>query len=216
MYKVALPLIVVAMLLAWAPVAAIQEATPEPEWRYRVSGIPADGTLNVRARAGTTSDVVGRLEGDAAGIVVTGVRQEVRGSVWWQIVFPDAMRGTGWVNARYLTPQDPGAERETGFPLACSGTEPFWSLRLADGTGIMEQMDGERASWGTGDWLSARGRWGRYAVPLTAEDGRTGYTVISRTYHFCSDGMSDMQYPYDATIITPADNVLGGCCRRLR
>ena len=210
-------LVLLLILIATAPTAAfaIQEATPQPEWRYEVSGVRADSALNVRAQAGTDAAIIGELAADATDVVVTGVRRPWRGSVWWEIVWPAAESGYAWVNARYLTPVAPHEEREAGFALACSGTEPFWSLRIADGEAQFDRMDGERETWQAGAWNPAGGRWGTFAVRLDVPSGeQPGHAAIQRDFRFCSDGMSEFQYPYDVLLITPDETVLSGCCRR--
>src|SRR5690606_12329251 len=121
-----------------APAHAIQEMTPEPGLRYEVVDVATGDVLNVRAQPGTTATITGRLPADTADVRVAGTRTEVAGSVWWQIIGP---HGSGWVNARYLTPMDVHAEHEKSFPLRCLGTEPFWSLAVDGDKARLETPD---------------------------------------------------------------------------
>lgn len=218
-YAAGTTLLLATAWLCWSmPAAAIQEATPQPEWRYAVAGVAAEDWLNVRAHAGVQSPVVGRLQPDADGVVVTGVRLPVRGSVWWEIAWPETSTGRAWVNARYLTPTAPHDEREQGFPLACSGTEPFWSLRVDGDRARFDRMNGDTGEWHAGSWNVASGQWGRFAIRLESGQGiEPGHAAVARDFRFCSDGMSDFQYAYDVTLILPdGEGVLAGCCRRMR
>ena len=74
---------------------------------YQVTGVAADDMLNVRAGPGVENVILGMLAPDAAGISPTGrVETASDGGTWWQIDDPTLPGGTGWVNARFLHPQD--------------------------------------------------------------------------------------------------------------
>lgn len=193
------------------PALAIEELTPEPAWLYRVTGVAAGDVLNIRAQPDPAAEIVGALEPDAGGVVVAGTRMEIGGSVWWQVAGGD---GPGWVNARYLTPEDdaPPSGDET-FALQCTGTEPFWSVRVAEGEARFETPADESKVWQAGPMTRAMGLTGRYAIRLESGDG-VGHLAAWRNHRFCSDGMSDIGFPYEAIVVTPGGTVYAGCCLR--
>lgn len=199
------------LLLSWLalPSLAREPAIPDPGQRYRVVGVEAGDVLNVRAHPGTGSPIVGELAPDAEGIVVAGTRMRLDGGVWWQVAAPE---GIGWVNARHLAPDGtPLAERES-FPLRCVGTEPFWNARIEGGEARFETPE-ESQGWRAGPMNPAIGLVGRFAVRL--EDGEeTGNLSAWRNPAFCSDGMSDVQFPYESILVAPDGRVFGGCCLR--
>jgi uncharacterized membrane protein len=199
-----------AVHLVTAPAMATQEFTPEPGWRYRVVGVAPDDTLNVREQPDPTSERVTTIAPDATDIAVTGIRIEAGGSVWWLIA--DADRREGWVNARYLTPMSTDAELETDYPLLCAGTEPFWSLDVRGEKAELNLPEGEPATW-TATILPGPGAPPHRMVRLEA-GGRTGHLAAFRTQQFCSDGMSDQLYPFEALLAGPDDEVRYGCCSR--
>ncbi len=204
-------LVLVALAAATRPAAAIQEFTPEPGWRYEVTGVTPPDVLNVREQPGVEAGVVATLPPDAGDIAVTGVRAEVDGSVWWRILTPD---GQGWVNARFLQPTDPGSEEETGWPLTCAGTEPFWSLSVSPGgEARLSTPDTEAAAWSAGPAITAAGTRGMISVRLEA-DGSVGHLAVIRDYDFCSDGMSDFMHPFHGLVAGPDGEVRAGCCWR--
>lgn len=205
-------------VLASGTAPAIQEATPEPDQRYRVVDVAPGSALNLRAGPGTASDVVATLAPDTDDLTVTGVRRELAGQVWWQLPVPDGVNVEGtdqrlaWAHSRYLTPQAPA--RETGFELQCSGTEPFWSLSLKNNEAIWSQIGEAQSTWHASARSTAAGTLGgAYAVRLD-DDGAAGFAAVTRRYQFCYDGMSDLQYPYEVLLMTPDDRVFSGCCRR--
>ena len=211
--KILAALISAAALLSAAPALAIQEFTPEPGWRYRVVGVAANDVLNVREQPGTEGRIIGRLQPRSRNTIVTGARVEAGGSVWWRVIAGDT---TGWVNARYLTPVSTSADTETGYPLACSGTEPFWSLEVRGGRARLSTpgADGVKATvWQAKPFRAAAGNPATGAVRLESR-GDVGYLAVMRTYDFCSDGMSDLQYPFDAVLAGPDGTVRSGCCER--
>ena len=187
--------------------------TPDPSLRYRVIDVAADDQLNVREQPGVDAGAIGGLAPHADNIVITGAVMEVEGSDWWEIVFFEGYLSRGWVNGRFLEAMDE-VESERDYPLACGGTEPFWSLDLADGEATYSTPDDETLSMSASDWRDASGRIGIFAVQLQRE-GQAGYAGIWRERDFCSDGMSDIRYPFGTIVILPEGEVLAGCCRRL-
>lgn len=198
------------LICAPAVALAIPQATPEPGRAYRVVDVAAGDTLTIRAAPHAQAERVGELAADAPSVHVAGTRVEAEGSVWWQVLQGD---GTGWVNARYLTLVDPAADPEQDYPLLCSGTEPFWNVVVRDDQAAFEVPGEAPVPWKAGPMTQASGSLGRYAVRLEA-DGDVGYLTASRNYHFCSDGMSDINFPFDAILIAPGGEVYGGCCAR--
>lgn len=95
--------------------------------------------------------------------------------------------------------------------LKCGGTEPFWNLTIGSHTAAYEDMEGKNVQFGT----------------VTVQDARGIKPGIVRKYDFknaqstadavvlkqsCSDGMSDVTYPYAITL-TIMKTVFSGCCR---
>ena len=206
-----IPVLAAALLLQ--PVAAAratQELTPEPAITYRVVGVATGDVLNVRRAADPGAEKIGDLPADAAGVVVTGSRVEWDGSVWWGVVLRGGAKG--WANARFLTPESDRPGPET-FPLACFGTEPFWSLRVGGGKAVFSDPEGGDVTMSAGETVMAAARLGRFAVPLSAGPDR-GTLAAFRSYDFCTDGMSESAYPYEAILVLPTGTVYSGCCER--
>lgn len=210
-----------AALFAVAGVSAGE--APEPGWTYRVVDVAGDDQLNVREQPGVGAPVVATLAPDASRIVVSGLRMRVGAGVWWEIHHGATPRSTGWVNARFLAPVDPGVEPDTGFALRCSGTEPFWSLEVdgAQAQFSTPQPDEKLPVWRASSWMNAANmRPGMTFVVRLYGDGQSdpGVAAISRPREpdACTDFMSDFEYPYDATVLTPEGRVLAGCCTRAR
>ena len=54
---------------------------------------------------------------------------------------------------------------------------------------------------------------GRYAIRLENENG-VGHLAAWRNHRFCSDGMSDIGFPYEGVMVTPDGAVHAGCSLR--
>ncbi|HUG24251.1 hypothetical protein [Piscinibacter sp.] len=200
-----------ALVLAAAPAHA---QTLDPSLRYRVVDVAAGDQLNVREQPGVEAPVIGAFAPHADDIVITGSVMEVEGSQWWEVAFVDGYLDKGWVNGRFLEPVDRQA-RDSDYPLQCSGTEPFWSLALDEGQATHSSPDAEAQSMSASRWREASGRIGIFAVQLE-RDGQIGYASVWRERDVCSDGMSDIGYPFGTIVILPEGEVLAGCCRRSR
>jgi uncharacterized membrane protein len=199
--------------------SAAADALPDPSARYRVIGVAVGDMLNVRVQPNTGAPVVATLQPEATGIVVTGVRELIGDSIWWELAQASARGATGWVNARFLARDESAAEPDANFALRCGGTEPFWSLEIGNGRALMSTPEGERPSWTASRWQNARGlRSGfRFVVPLERGGApEKGWAALSRAGQSCSDGMSDREFPYDTILMTPDGEVLAGCCARAR
>lgn len=200
-----------SLIFMASPVFATEEQTPEPTQTYRVIDVRKGDTLNIRVQPDTSSQIVGTLAPDADDVVVAGTRMERDGSFWWQIVGEDG--GLGWVNARYLAADETRPSDEAAFPLRCNGTEPFWTLSIGGEKAVFQTPVEPDLTWTAGPMTSAVGLVGRYAVRLESKDG-IGHVAAWRNHRFCSDGMSDVGFPYEAIVIAPDGTVYGGCCLR--
>jgi uncharacterized membrane protein len=210
---------VIALATLVAAAAASASEIPDPGLAYTVSGLAAGDRLNVRSAAGPAEPVAGTL---AAGtkVVMTGRRQSVpaasggRAGAWWEVVFAGAERGTGWVNAQFLAAA--GDQSETGYPLVCTGTEPFWNLAISTGQATFTEPGQDPGkTYQAGSWLPARGMSSQFAIRLEDGGRLSGFMSVIREPH-CSDGMSDTVYPFAGTLIFTDGRVLGGCCSRAR
>ncbi len=199
-----------SLICAASAAFATEEPTPEPLQTYRVIDVPEGDTLNIRAQPDASSQIIGTLRPDADDVIVAGTRMELAGSVWWQIVSDD---GLGWVNARYLAPDETPSSDDAMFPLRCAGTEPFWTLSIGGEQAVFETPVENDPTWTAGPMTRAVGLVGRYAVRLESEDG-IGQVAAWRNHRYCTDGMSDIGFPYEAMVIAPDGTVFGGCCLR--
>lgn len=206
---------IIAGILATAgpplPAWAENRPPPEPGRSYRVTGIASDDRLNVREAPAAEAAKKSALPPDAADIIVSGAVAEGSGSDWWEVIVPGTTGGTGWVNSRYLAPADEDKPSEPSFALRCIGTEPFWSTTFLTGEARYSTPDGDD-SWTAGGWLPTANRTDRFAIRIEDEGGRTGHAAISR--EICSDGMSDIRYPFEVLLVAPDGAVLSGCCAR--
>jgi uncharacterized membrane protein len=208
-------LILNLLLLIASPAAADQRSAPEPALTYRVVNVAPDDVLRVRSQPEASAPVIDNLPADASDIILTGLKQSVGQATWWQIVVKSADGSAGWVNSRFLAVVDPTAKPETSFGLRCIGTEPFWSLEIANGQASFTTPEGERWLWKAHSWRDAAGHQAgqRFVIQLESPNA-SGWAAVSRPQQFCSDGMSDLEYPYDLIVATPTGRVLGGCCAR--
>jgi uncharacterized membrane protein len=202
------------LILLSSPAWAYRDNPPEPGLRYRVIE-PVVGEVEVRSGPSVVGETIAIFDEKVRDVVVTGRVSVSAGRVWWEIVHKDVAGGSGWVAARFLAPIERTAGRETGYPLECTGAEPEWSLEVATEQGKFTSAEDADQSWSVADWLPARGQKGRFVVPLLspADDG-SGYLLINRTLQFCRAGSTDVEYPFDATLIAPSGAVFGGCCAR--
>ncbi len=192
-------------------------AYPEPELSYHVSGVQRGDTLTVRLQPGIGGEPAGVLESTAQGVIVSGVSQQIQGAEWWEIIYPAADGGFGWVNSTFLSPEQVTTESAANYPIQCIGTEPFWSVTIDEGGVTFSSPESKDVKFTSTSRVAAQGLRGHFVVRIkdvSSDAGPEGAVVVTMAYDYCSDNMSDNRYPFYATAMLPSGAVLGGCCRR--
>ncbi len=198
---------VLAMALMWAsPLAATQEYILPT--LFNVTGVADDDVLNIRVRPSAGAEIIGALAPDARGVEV--VAHDASGR-WAQI---NTGERSGWVALRYLAYRtdvwEPGA---VPAALRCIGTEPFWSLVTADDVAVFSTPDAPDRSMKLEAVLDTGVFRSPHRALLARSDARSLVAVIAPAA--CSDGMSDMAYGLEATLILQdgeGAGMLTGCC----
>ncbi|MEM1386977.1 MAG: hypothetical protein AAF626_13050 [Pseudomonadota bacterium] len=194
--------------LVLALILCASSAAAQPGY-FRVVGVAQNDTLNVRLGPSASTADIGDLSPNEVGVEVLGTDPTGR---WGRIIWQDAM---GWVSMRFLAPDPQPGIAGTSVPqgLVCGGTEPFWTLRLAQNSARYTDIVG--ADY-TMPITLARVASGRPAWPaLLAHAAPPNTTMTTITPALCSDGMSDRDYPYTATVVINENGqqqFVEGCC----
>jgi len=206
--------------LAWM-VSACLTLAPDPVRAtdyYDVVGVQEDDALNVRtnvagASALSDTEVVGGIPWDAKEVLATGVATTLGGTLWREVRYGNTQ---GFVSDDYLRPSA-GLDLTTApVDLDCTGTEPFWSLRVRGAAGTF-QIKGENAAPlqlkldGSFPAVGQIGMWQLVLrTPMALNDR---LALLTRTWA-CSDGMSDLIYAYELILMErhPTSGPLQGCC----
>ena len=167
-----------------------------------VSGVDQDDVLSLRAEPNANARLVGTLSSNASNIRVTA---QATGTLDW--IHIEANGVEGWVNASYLSYAN--AYEPLPIRLHRSGTEPFWGLELSySRADVSFAFNGQDFRAGFAAPISPPNQtnlWLRTRFELEAE-----FLVLRA--QSCSDGMSDMTYPY-SLVAKLEGNLLAGCCR---
>ena len=200
----------------------------DPNTTFRVVNVSANDAagLNVREYPAPGSDlsntrIVGHLSWRARGIISSGQVLRFAGATWRHIRLGNVI---GWVNAKYLKAELRNPDRaQLPEKIVCSGTEPFWTLRISNSSSVFEGTMADTGEWLESEKLDfiARNKianrstatWAVTVKRKSAPDYITA--LISKTGHYCSDGMSDRDYPYQAILLSGNVPVpMQGCCQR--
>jgi uncharacterized membrane protein len=117
---------------------------------------------------------------------------------------------------RFLAPDPQPQVGASGLPvgLTCAGTEPFWSLKLAQGSAVYSDLSGAAFALGLQGSRVAEGRPG-FPVQLGLAGAEANATALVRPLA-CSDGMSDRSYPWSVDLIlntASGGRYVTGCCQ---
>lgn len=187
------------LTLALCGPAAAQDVLPS--W-FRVTGVAADDVLNIRERPDPGSAVIGTLAPDATGVEVVAVDGD------WAVV--NNGEQSGYAALRYLARETGPVWNALQTPLACFGTEPFWSFKVDPAAGIATLVASDDLTGATSTITTA---WpGTPWAPVAAFSIAEGLAVL--TPAACSDGMSDRRFgiALDLFLTQPETLRLSGCC----
>ncbi|MEC4817390.1 MAG: hypothetical protein SAK29_29570 [Scytonema sp. PMC 1069.18] len=92
------------------------------------------------------------------------------------------------------------------------GTEPFWNVNVSKRGIVYSSPEVKKQTFPYVKPLKAEGR-PEDLVRVYQLKGRNNSTLIIKKVNSCSDGMSDKNYPYSATLIL-GNQVLEGCAER--
>lgn len=176
---------------------------------FDVTVVETWDTLNVREKPDGQAKVIATLPATAEGVEL--VARDSSGK-WGRV---NVGEHSGWVALRFLEAQE-GIWQPESLPqsLACSGTEPFWSLKTTKSGMIFSEPDAEDRALGLRKVMD-RGIEGEPTRGLIAGDDKGRVTAFIRPAQ-CSDGMSDRGYALAVSVILDGQDMpsrmLTGCC----
>lgn len=207
--------ILTLIFLLAASVAHAQFQFPLPRI-YVVTGVAANDTLNIRDRPSASSDDIGDLlPGQSTEVLMLSDDGN------WGLV--SLGERTGWVSTLFLQemPKTIGLSPNLpyGMPaeLACSGTEPFWSLHVFTGENVQfSDYSADAASPVIYPMLGVASPVNR--GPDTYAFSSPALTGILRR-EMCDDGMSGALFGWRLELLKTnggALRMLSGCCTALQ
>lgn len=204
-------------LTAWLSlmIAALLSTNLFAEELYAVRDVTADDYLNVRAQAGAQAMIVTMIPHDAKTVRLTGQEKQLGRATWVKVSWQSKQ---GWVNRRYLikageqlpvSAQKPAKSNPT---LRCGGTEPFWSIDVSRKTASFKPMDGENMTLPV--TFRSQSANNPTIAAVDARNKERNITLFLQKVAECSDGMSDINYPFRVTAIISNKAVYSGCCHQ--
>ena len=100
----------------------------------------------------------------------------------------------------------------SGEEFIAFGNEPFWSVTINRGGIVYSTPDISNRQYPYTAPISAMGRPDDL-VRVYRLNGQPSGVLVIKKVNYCSDGMSDNVYSYDATLIL-GNQVMEGCARR--
>ena len=171
---------------------------------YVTNGVAADDTLNIRSAPDGASDVIEAYSPFTINIEILRTTEDGK----WGFV--GVGEGNGWVAMRYLERSDHQDPLQFPRPMSCSGTEPFWTLNITPrGDEYHALGDTPRDPNMISEQTAPNG-----AIAVFAEGPTLVRTLIVQK-GYCSDGMSDREFGWKATLFNEAPDgnaVQSGCC----
>jgi len=198
-------------------VAVYSTILPANETLYAVTGVDADDYLNVRQKATARSAIVTRLPHDSVGVRRLEGDAMTAGNRWWRVKWQGKQ---GWVNKRYLKPvSDPivatsssssSKSNSKTATLHCGGNEPFWGMKITKNSLSYSPMDGQKLNLPV--MFNKTSENNTSIAAIYAKQGKQQILAMLQKVSACSDGMSDIGYPYAIAVIINKQKFYSGCC----
>lgn len=176
---------------------------------FAVSGVAANDTLNVRqAPSGSSADIGDLYPNQLVEVIALNDNEQ-----WGQIIWQE---GNGWISMQYLATVQRPRMHDSVMPLgiSCSGSEPFWLAQF--------QPDQTLAftdySLATQTTLTQPIQHSASAInmpPFSFAFTAGAFTGLLERAQ-CSDGMSDIKYGWQLSLMSLSGAGLQlrkGCCR---
>lgn len=186
---------------------------------FKVIGVRGGDTLNIRERVDdpnriSGTPIRGRIPAGANGVAGTGATMQVGSSRWYEVSYGGTR---GWVNGRFLVPTNRKIDHELQSALFCSGTEPFWSVKIGESEAELTEPAAPPKRYSVAAREPLDGRKDALAVRLVS-DSAPEISALIQHKEWCSDGMSDLQYGFEAQVLGLDDSAKPrrGCCSLLR
>jgi len=184
---------------------------------YSVTGVDEDDYLNVREAANAQSPIVTRIPNDGTGIRRLDGEKDQDGQIWWRIKWEGKQ---GWVNKRYLiTPKTAGSATDSKSDgkaddsktaLHCGGNEPFWGIKITKKNLIYSPLDGDILNLPI--IINKTSENNTSIAAVYAKKSADSVTAVLQKVETCSDGMSDIDYPYSISAMINNQKFYSGCC----
>jgi uncharacterized membrane protein len=171
---------------------------------YVTKDIASDDTLNIRAEPSASAPIIGEYGPYTLNIEVLRTTPDGR----WGLV--GSGEGNGWVSMRYLEASGHNNPGDFPRPMRCSGTEPFWNLNVTMRGDEYHALGDTRRDLNMIRENSADN--GGFAM---FEEGPTLTRTLIVKRGYCSDGMSDREFGWQALLFNEApdgNSVQSGCC----
>lgn len=171
---------------------------------FFVKDVASDDTLNIRSEPSANGEIIGEYGPYALNIEV--LRTTTNGK--WGLV--GLGERNGWTSMRYLARSDHQGANSFPRPMRCFGTEPFWSLNVTARGDEYSDISTERR-----DLEMRLERAAQNGAMVVFEEGPTLERTLIVKHGYCSDGMSDREFGWQAILFNDApdtSDVLSGCC----
>ena len=179
-------------------------------YEYKVTGVAPSDRLNVREDPSADKvKFLGTIPWNAKGILGTGTTVLVGKARWRQIRYGKIR---GWVNGRFLKAVPGRSDISALQILDCGGTEPFWSLKIRGGRAAYNMMGGSKVAYKVAASRRARNHTNITALTLKRAGRREADTAVLIRTDRCSDGMSDMDFPFEMFLVPLGGYPVQGCC----
>jgi uncharacterized membrane protein len=229
-------LIILSVLISICSTTVVSAKVNTP---YAVTRVANHDHLNVRKWASSRSRIVMRLPHNTVNVKHLGGAIKRGQSIWWKI---KVGRKVGWVNKRYLkvlniVPQTPSQKKSTKNPwkptpevhkskpwrpttkqppkhtgpvLNCGGSEPFWGLKISQYNLTFSPVGGKKFSLPVAFNKTSENDTSIAAIYSKASGKEVSATL--QKVMSCSDGMSDIKYPFAITVLVNKQRFYSGCC----
>lgn len=235
------PLSITFLIMVFAFASQLSHAAPAKLKVYEVTGVKQGDSLNMRAWPNPKSRTLVALPHNSKWVASSGKPKKYGKSNWLKVHWNG---DTGWVNSKYLkydavrtkkaierrqhrmskngNAKKTAASRNSAatpqgkqIVMECGGNQPFWNVDMNLTSKVLKVNLRNGTSFNT-PLYHRKWTQGNNTMIVNGGKGRNAVRATLTKTNACTDGITNIRYPFSVVANIGGNNKVSGCCKTVQ